>query len=319
MAGPISGWQGSVNITSTPNVTLTDYVLTDSGDHKTFNVPSADFAVKRYWDNTVVPVVQSEYDDVQTVTITGSPTGGTFTLTFNAATTSAIAYNASAATVQADLVALAGVGSGQVSVSGTNGGPYTVEWTGTLAFASQTIMTADGSLLTGGTSPSVSVAHTQTGSGYTTRAASLYTIRYVTGQVLFNSAYLGTTVNTRIHSGAYLPFSTFSNMKEWEVTPTADLYDASTLGNQWKVYVPGLLGAEVKLTQFYTDLTFATQITSNTAFIVSLLTGRNSTERYEGYAYLKGDDVKVAVNALEEESLTYSVTGQLYYFSGQYS
>ena len=218
MSGPIAGWQGSVIITSTPAVTLTDYMLTDSGDHKTFNVPSADFGTKRYWDNTTTFTIQT--------------------------TTDGVTWN--------------------------------------------------------------------------TVAVNTYTIRYVTGQVVLNSALTGTP-GCRIHAGAYLPFSTFSNMKEWEATPSADLYDASTLGSQWKVYVPGLLGAEVKLTQFYTDLTFANQITSNTAFIVSFLTGRNSTERYEGFAYLKGDDIKVAVNALEEESLTYSVTGQLYYFSGQYA
>ena len=40
-------------------------------------------------------------DEVQTVTITGGPTGGTFTLTWGGQTTAAIAYNATAATVQA--------------------------------------------------------------------------------------------------------------------------------------------------------------------------------------------------------------------------
>lgn len=316
---PLAGYGGSVLITSSTNASLTDEVLTDSGDHKTFNISSASFAAKRYWDRTVAPVVQSEYDDVQTVTITGSPTGGTFTLAFNTHTTGTIAFNASASTVQTALEGLSGVGAGQVSVSGSNGGPYTVEWIGTLAFASQTAMTADGSLLTGGTSPSVGVVHTQTGAGYTTQSASTYTVRYVTGQVLFNAAFVGTTVNTRIHSGKYLPFSTFSNMKEWEATPAVDLLDATTFGNGWKVYVPGQAGGDVKLTQFYTDLTFSTLITNRTAFIVSCLTGRNSTERYEAFGYLKGDDIKVAVNALEEEALTYTIDGPFYPFTGQYS
>lgn len=217
MAGPIAGWGGSVIISSTPNVALTNYVLTDAGDHKTFNVPSADFATKRYWDNTVTFTVQTSTD------------GGT-----------------------------------------------------------------------------------------TWGAAGAYTIRYVTGQIVLGVALTGTPA-CRIQSGAYLPFSTFSNMKEWEITPQVDLLDSSTFGSQWKQYTPGLLGADIKLTQFYTDLTFANQITSNTAFVVSCLTGRNSTERFEAYARLKSDDIKVAVNALEEESLTYSATGQVYYFSGQFS
>lgn len=213
----IAGFGGSVIITSTPNVALTNYVLTDAGDHKTFNVPSADFGTKRYWDRTATFTVQT------------APDGSTWTT-----------------------------------------------------------------------------------------VTSGFTIRFVTGQVLFTNAVTGATPSCRILSGAYLPFSTFANMKQWEATPGLDLYDSSTFGSQWKQYTPGLLGADLKLDQFYTDLTFANQITSNTAFVVSCLTGRNATERYEGFAYLKSDDVKVPVNGLEEESLTYTVTGQFYFFEGQY-
>jgi hypothetical protein len=47
-------------------------------------------------------------NEVQRITITGTPTGGTFTLTFQGNTTAPIAYNASAATVVAALEALPG-------------------------------------------------------------------------------------------------------------------------------------------------------------------------------------------------------------------
>lgn len=216
----IAGYGGSVLVSSTPNVALTDEILTDSGDHKTFNISSSSFATKRYWDDTATFVVETSTDG---------------------------------------------------------------------------------------------------GSTWSTAAVGTYSIRYVTGQVVLNSALTGTPA-CRIHSGAYLPFSTFSSMKEWEATPTGDMLDATSFSDGgWKAYVPGLLGSEIKLTQFYTDLTFTNLITNRTKFIVSCLTGRNSTERFEAFGYLKGDDIKVAVNALEEESLTYSVTGQLYYFSGQYA
>src|SRR5689334_1738640 len=42
----------------------------------------------------------------QTVVIHGSPTGGTFTLTFSGQTTADIAYNANASAVQSALIAL---------------------------------------------------------------------------------------------------------------------------------------------------------------------------------------------------------------------
>lgn len=58
------------------------------------------------------------------------PASGTFTLTWGADTTSALAYNASAATVQTALNALASITSaGGVTVSAsTDGGPYQITW-----------------------------------------------------------------------------------------------------------------------------------------------------------------------------------------------
>lgn len=106
------------------------------------------------WDTVAGNVVT---DEVQLVTITGSPTGGTFTLTYGGQTTAAIAYNAAAATVQTDLEALSTIGAGNVSVSGSAGGPYTVEFIGDLAGQPLSEMTASGASLTGGTSPSVTV------------------------------------------------------------------------------------------------------------------------------------------------------------------
>jgi hypothetical protein len=100
--------------------------------------------------------------EVQTVTITGGPTGGTFTLTLSGETTAAIAYNATAADVRTALEALSNVGTGNVT---TGGGPLpgtavTVTFDGSLGNVAQ--MTATSSL-TGGTSPAVTVATTTEG------------------------------------------------------------------------------------------------------------------------------------------------------------
>jgi hypothetical protein len=102
-------------------------------------------------------------EEVQSVTVTGAPTGGTFTLTWSGQTTAAIAYNATAAAVQAALQALSNIGAGNVTVTGANGGPYSVTFTGTLANADVAQMTASGAGLTGGTSPGVTVATTTAG------------------------------------------------------------------------------------------------------------------------------------------------------------
>lgn len=92
---------------------------------------------------------------VQVVTLTGSPTGGTFTLTGNGATTGAIAYNANAATVQTAIRTLGGPFDA-ATVTGT--GPWTVTLSdGAVGPAPLTLGTNS---LTGGTSPSVAIAAT---------------------------------------------------------------------------------------------------------------------------------------------------------------
>jgi hypothetical protein len=109
-------------------------------------------------------------NEVQTVTISGSPTGGSFTLTYNGETTAAIAYNATAAQVQAALAALDEIGAGNVTVAGSAGGPYTVTFGGGLADENVPQMTATGSF-TGGTTPAVAVATTTPGASTATQVA----------------------------------------------------------------------------------------------------------------------------------------------------
>lgn len=112
------------------------------------------------------PIYGSAYTgtaDEQTVTISGGPTGGTFTLTFNGQTTAGIAYDAAASAVQTALQALSSIGSGNATVSGT-AGSWVVTFAGALAPGYQPLMTADGSGLTGGTNAAVTVAHTVEGS-----------------------------------------------------------------------------------------------------------------------------------------------------------
>lgn len=101
-------------------------------------------------------------NEVQALTITGSPTDGTFTVTFKGKTTTAIAYNATAAVVQAALAALSTIGAGNVAVSGSAGGPWAVTFQGVLGATNQPQMTATGSL-TGGTSPAITPSTTTPG------------------------------------------------------------------------------------------------------------------------------------------------------------
>lgn len=102
-------------------------------------------------------------NEVQTITINGGPTGGTFTLTFRGATTGAIAFDAAASAVEDALEGLSTIGNGEVRVTGSAGGPYAVEFMGSLGRQNVDAMTASGAGLTGGTTPSVSVTTTTAG------------------------------------------------------------------------------------------------------------------------------------------------------------
>lgn len=109
-------------------------------------------------------VADGDTNETQSVTITGVPTGGTFTLTYSGQTTAAIPYNANAAVVQGALNDLSNIRVGDVTVTGADGGPYTVLFTGSFRGTDVAAMTASGASLTGGTSPGVTIATVQAGS-----------------------------------------------------------------------------------------------------------------------------------------------------------
>jgi len=101
-------------------------------------------------------------NEVQTLTVTGGPTGGTFTITFSGQTTSALAYNATAAQVQSALEALSNVAPGDVTVTGAAGGPWTLTWGGA-QLGENVAQPTTTETFTGGTSPDITIATTTAG------------------------------------------------------------------------------------------------------------------------------------------------------------
>ncbi len=78
-----------------------------------------------------VPDVSPAVNEVQTITLANA-TAGTFTLTFGANTTSALAYNVTAALMQTALTGLASIGANNATVT-LSGLVYTVTFVGALA------------------------------------------------------------------------------------------------------------------------------------------------------------------------------------------
>jgi hypothetical protein len=107
-------------------------------------------------------------NEVQSLNISGVPTGGTYTLTFDGQTTTAIPFGASAGTIQAALIALNNLATGDVVVSGA--APSVITFGGVYASLDVPQIIGDGQSLTGGTSPAATVTTTTPGSGAATAA-----------------------------------------------------------------------------------------------------------------------------------------------------
>jgi hypothetical protein len=128
-------------------LTFTAYVDDDLG-----------FSMREMWGGPGIAALLSDMgfaNEVQTVTITGVPTGGTFTLTFDGQTTATIAYNAAASAVTSALLALSNLDTGDVTVTGSAGGPFTVTFAGVYAGLNVPALAGNATGLTGGTSPAV--------------------------------------------------------------------------------------------------------------------------------------------------------------------
>lgn len=112
-------------------------------------------------------------NEVQSLAITGTPTGGTFTLTFKGQTTSALDFDATAGEVDAALEALSTVGAGNVACTGgpLPGAAVTITFGGDLATLDVPVITATSSL-TGGSSPAIAITTTTPG----THTVGIHTI-----------------------------------------------------------------------------------------------------------------------------------------------
>jgi hypothetical protein len=163
------GAQGSFGYLLLPFLTggiLGDFTV--ENDAVTFTLTGANTKEGNSWGegpyNVMLGATSGGTNAVQTVSITGTPTGGTFSLTFGGQTASGIAYNATASAVQTAFLALSSVGAGNATVTGGPGPgtPYVITFTGSLGKKPVGAITAAGSF-TGGTSPAIAVAQTTTG------------------------------------------------------------------------------------------------------------------------------------------------------------
>lgn len=109
------------------------------------------------WPGRTATTVGTTTAEVQTVTITGTPTGGTWNLSFNGNLVSGLAFNVPTATLAATLLASLGI---TVTVTGTAGTSYVLTYPANMGNVPAATVT---SAFTGGASPAISIATTTPG------------------------------------------------------------------------------------------------------------------------------------------------------------
>ncbi len=299
-----AGYNSQFLVGSLPSVAFTNEA-TGTTDLITFTISTA---ARRYLDKSVATVVQKANDEIQTVTITGAPTGGTFTLSYGGNTTSALAYNATAAAVQTALQALASIGAGNALVSGSAGGPYTVRFTSTLGLSNVALMTAVSSL-TGGTSPSVVIVEAQAGNTWTTITTG-FTLYRANARVVFSVAQ-PTGTQIRFASGNYIPYTTLGEATSCEFAGKIDMLDATTFNTTGtSTYVPGLFSGTLKTGTYWINNARAASLTARDLIIVSFVAPTGN--RYEGYCYASSCSIKVETKGLVTQDLEFQLTDEYF-------
>lgn len=149
---------GDVNFAErVANVLFGDFSIEST--RKSTSLKGKAFGRKMVKQSGITPGV----NEVQSISITGTPTGGNYRLRFNGQETANLAYNADAAAIQTALRALTTIGAAECTVTGT--GPFTVTFTGAMAGKDQPVIELSLNSLTGGASPTVTITTTTQG-GY---------------------------------------------------------------------------------------------------------------------------------------------------------
>lgn len=154
--------------TASPFVTYTGGGLQPSRHPEEAKTDAVRLAPGSYAQGTVLGKVTSQtaVNDVQTVTFTGTPTGGTYRLSINGLVTGPITYSTTNGThqtnVQAALDAILGAGNATAVVT-SSGTVVTITFGGAMAGIEQPLIVFYQNSLTGGTAPTATVAHTTLG------------------------------------------------------------------------------------------------------------------------------------------------------------
>ena len=302
-----AGYNSSVLVTAQPGVALTNEAMSTS-DNITWSITNA---AHRYLDPTSSPVVKQAADELQTVTITGGPTAGTFVLNFGGNATTPLNWNCTAAQMQTALQALPSIGANNALVTGGPGpsSAFLVQFTAGLGKVNQALMTMTNNLLTGGTTPSVTIVETQPGAGFGVPTLTGFTLIKAGGRVVFPTAQqIGNYF--RISTGSYLAYSTLAEAANCEFAGKFTMADATTFNaSGTHSFVPTTLEGQIKTETFWINQTRVSSLLARDLLAYSFVLP--SGNRYEGYAYAADLGLKYDPKDVVKQSLTMQLTNEV--------
>ena len=137
------------------------------------------------------------------------------------------------------------------------------------------------------------------------------TIDYVGGRVTFDTPLTGTETVTV--DAYYWTVSELAGFYNWSLDIVADLEDSTTFAdNGWRAYTPTLKGFNISAESFWQDDKFLSRLGEEV--VVALYVNEASDIRYEGFSHIESDSISQPVDALVEESVTFTGDGELYYY-----
>ncbi len=311
--GVLVGLDADVWVSASPSITIggTPEACsnTDSGLWITYQAN-----VHKYWDKRQTLTVQVGTDEKQTLTVTGSPTGGTVKLAFNGQIMAGtLPWNATAAQVKTALEGLSTIGANNTICTGGSwpATPIVVEFVGAHGGEVEPLISLNTNSLTGGTSPTVTFVHTQNGIAWATNTANKF--RYVGGIITFTPALVSTQV-VQISAGYYFNVSQLTDCHEWSLDMKADSVDTSIFqGSGWGAFTGTQKTAAGKISSFRVDDFLALQLTN--LMIFSLYVDKSVGTRWECAGYLISVNPKTSMAGVVEQDVAFITDGEVFYYA----
>jgi|SRR5579859_790502 len=167
--------------------------------------------------------------------------------------------------------------------------------------------------------PTVALTVQTAPDGVTWTTITNYVALYCGGKITLPSALAGATPSVRV-SGSYKAISFLGAAKSADLKTQADVADVTSFKNPpspWKDKLTLLADADISLSKWWIDTTFIGYLDNLCVIAIypNAASGTNPNQRYECYALMKGDSIKFAVNAVIEETLDFTISGSLNYYS----